>query len=103
MLRLYRDIHSKEELMGDTKRDTNRRALRGWKSSMSFRSTVVLALAGSVLAAAPLAAQAGGMGSVTELGIDAGVTFGLGDRSSIDFNLPGALFRVGFLRPGSRF
>jgi hypothetical protein len=31
-----------------------------------------------------------------ELGIDAGVTFGLGDESSVTFTLPASRFRVGF-------
>jgi hypothetical protein len=60
----------------------------------------MLALATAVLSAAPAAAQTP-IGRATELGIDAGATFGLGSQSSIDINLPGSRFRVGFFTPGS--
>jgi hypothetical protein len=55
----------------------------------------------AALAAAPAAAQSS-TGMVTELGIDAGATFGLGNQSSVDINLPGSRFRIGFFQPGSR-
>jgi hypothetical protein len=61
----------------------------------------MLALASVVLASAPLAAQSP-IGTAAELGIDAAATFGLGSQSSIDINLPGTRFRVGFFTPGSR-
>jgi hypothetical protein len=54
----------------------------------------------STLAAAPLAAQ--GVGRAAELGIDAAAVFGLGSQSSIDINLPGSRFRIGFFTEGSR-
>jgi hypothetical protein len=37
-----------------------------------------------------------------EYGIDAAAIFGLGDQSSVNINLPGSRFRVGFFRPGSQ-
>jgi hypothetical protein len=47
--------------------------------------------------AEPAAAQ-----RTLELGLDAGAVFGLGDISSIDINLPGSRFRVGyFANPNS--
>jgi hypothetical protein len=54
-----------------------------------------------MLAAVPLEAQS--VGRAAELGIDAGATFGLGSQSSININLPGSRFRVGYFTPGSRF
>jgi hypothetical protein len=51
------------------------------------------------LATAPLAAQ--GVGRAAELGIDASAVFGLGSQSSIDVNLPGSRFRIGFFSEGS--
>lgn len=54
-----------------------------------------LALALSI--AAPAAAQ-----QRVELGIDAAAVFGLGDQSSVNINLPGSRFRMGFFQPGSR-
>jgi hypothetical protein len=54
--------------------------------------------AATLLAAAPADAQ-----RRLELGVDAGATFGLGDESSVDVNLPGSRFRVGFFQPDSRW
>lgn len=48
------------------------------------------------LAAAPAGAQ-----RRMELGVDAGLVFGLGDQSSISLNLPGSRLRAGFFTPGS--
>jgi hypothetical protein len=62
---------------------------------------VALAIGALLLAAAPAAAQ-NGIGRAAELGIDAGATFGLGSESSVDINLPGSRFRIGFFTPGSR-
>jgi hypothetical protein len=56
-----------------------------------------VASAATLALATPAAAQ-----RTTELGIDAGAYFGLGDQSSIDVSLPGSRFRVGFFQPGSR-
>ena len=71
------------------------------KSPRLTRSAAVLVIAGLMMAAAPAAAQSG-IGRAAELGIDAGATFGLGSESSIDINLPGSRFRIGFFTPGSR-
>ncbi len=65
------------------------------------RSAVGLAIAALMLAAAPADAQ-NRIGRAAELGIDAGATFGLGSESSVDINLPGSRFRIGFFTPGSR-
>ena len=71
------------------------------KSSRLTRGAVALSVAALMLAAAPAAAQ-NGIGRAAELGIDAGATFGLGSESSVDINLPGSRFRIGFFTPGSR-
>lgn len=71
------------------------------KSPGVTRRAVALAIAALALAAAPAAAQ-NGIGRAAELGIDAGATFGLGSESSVDINLPGSRFRIGFFTPGSR-
>jgi hypothetical protein len=60
------------------------------------------ALALTMLATVPLGAQGVDVGRAAELGIDAGAVFGLGSQSSININLPGSRFRIGFFRPGSR-
>jgi hypothetical protein len=65
------------------------------------RAAAGLAVAGLTLAAASAEAQTP-IGRAAELGIDAGATFGLGSESSIDVNLPGSRFRIGFFTPGSR-
>ncbi|MFL5577520.1 MAG: hypothetical protein ACJ79S_16310 [Gemmatimonadaceae bacterium] len=59
---------------------------------------LVVSVAALVLASpAPALAQ-----RTLELGLDAGAVFGLGDVSSIDINLPGSRFRVGYFpNPGS--
>ena len=67
----------------------------------SLVAAAMIALAGAALTSAPLAAQRA-VGRAAELGIDAGATFGLGSQSSIDINLPGTRFRIGFFTPGSR-
>src|SRR3954463_9777502 len=64
---------------------------------MRIISSCVAALAGLVAFVTPAAAQ-----TRTEYGIDAAAIFGLGDRSSINVNLPGSRFRVGFFQPGSQ-
>lgn len=56
-------------------------------------ATLALALA----VASPAAAQ-----RRVELGIDAAAVFGLGNQSSVNINLPGSRFRMGFFQPGSR-
>ena len=56
-------------------------------------ATLALALA----IASPAAAQ-----RQVELGVDAAAVFGLGDQSSVNINLPGSRFRMGFFQPGSR-
>ena len=61
------------------------------------KHTTFVALATALAIASPAAAQ-----RATELGIDAGAFFGLGDQSSVDINLPASRFRVGFFQPGSR-
>lgn len=74
--------------------------------SRSLRPAVA-ALVGVVLAASAARAQnstavAQAPNSV-ELGVDAGLTFGLGDKSSVDFNFPAQRARVGvFLNNESR-
>ena len=60
-------------------------------------SSYVAALTAVVALATPATAQ-----NRMELGIDAAAIFGLGDQSSININLPGSRFRVGFFQPGSR-
>ena len=49
----------------------------------------------AVICALTLSSQAGGQRAI-ELGIDAGITFGLGDESSVTFTLPASRFRAGF-------
>ena len=61
-----------------------------------------VALAWTMLATAPVAAQTVSVGRAAELGIDAGAVFGLGSQSSVNINLPGSRFRIGFFTPGSR-
>ncbi len=61
--------------------------------AISRYATLALALA----VASPAAAQ-----RRVELGIDAAAVFGLGDQSSVNINLPGSRFRMGFFQPGSR-
>jgi hypothetical protein len=91
-----------EKLMAHTNHDRNSGALWNWSScSRSARTAAVSAFAMIAVIAAPAAAQTG-MATATELGIDAGVTFGLGSHSSVDATLPGSRFRMGFFRPGSR-
>lgn len=60
-------------------------------------TSYVAAFAAIVAFATPATAQ-----NRVELGIDAAAIFGLGDESSININLPGSRFRVGFFQPGSR-
>ena len=60
-------------------------------------SSYVAAFAAIVALATPAAAQ-----NRVELGIDAAAVFGLGDQSSVNINLPGSRFRLGFFQPGSR-
>ena len=59
--------------------------------------TLATALAAALAVASPASAQ-----RATELGIDAGAFFGLGDQSSVAISLPASRFRVGFFQPGSR-
>ena len=90
--------------MEATSRDTSRepnRAARPRFSRHFNRSTVAFALALTALTAGSAAAQSA-TGTMTELGIDAGATFGLGAQSSIDIALPGSRFRLGIFQPGSR-
>ena len=95
-------IDMKEELMEHTNRKSHRVAIRRLTSCWPVaRNAALVALAAAALAAAPAAAQSA-VGNATELGIDAGATFGLGSHSSIDFTLPGSRFRMGFFHPGSR-
>ena len=67
--------------------------------SRSLRITAA-ALAGVVLAAPAVRAQNSGAiaqrPNVIEIGADAGLTFGLGDQSSVDFNFPAQKARLGF-------
>jgi hypothetical protein len=88
--------------MRDSHRETDRGALpRGiWRGAFLI-AVIALSLAGAALSASPAAAQSA-VGSTTELGIDAGAVFGLGGRSSVDINVPGSRFRIGFSTPGSR-
>lgn len=80
----------------------SRPSLRGSRPARAFRpiATAAFAVALASTVASAAAAQSA-RGLATELGIDAGVTFGLGDRSSIDFTLPVSRFRLGFFKPGS--
>jgi hypothetical protein len=95
-------IDTTEELMKHTNRKADRTAIRHWMRYWPFaRNAALFALAATALASAPSAAQTA-VSSATELGIDAGATFGLGSQSSIDFTLPGTRFRMGFFHPGSR-
>jgi len=88
--------------MEHTNRKSHRTASRRWMHRWPFTRTAAWsAFAATALAAAPLVAQ-NAAGNATELGIDAGATFGLGSQSSIDFTLPGTRFRMGFFHPGSR-
>jgi hypothetical protein len=88
--------------MADTRRYTDREARHRWTSrGRLFTRTAALAIAGAVLASSAASAQSA-VASTTELGIDAGATFGLGSQSSIDINVPGSRFRIGFSNPGSR-
>ena len=64
---------------------------------MPSRSKHYIALVLALAVATPAAAQ-----NRLELGVDAGAMFGLGDQSSVNINLPGSRFRVGFFRPGSQ-
>lgn len=86
--------------MRDTQHD-NRSLPSRRKSPRLGRSATTLAAAALILAAAPAGAQTP-LGRAAELGIDAGATFGLGSESSVDINLPGSRFRIGFFTPGSR-
>ena len=88
--------------MADTYREINREALRCCMSrGRILVTTAALALAGAMVASSTARAQSA-VGSTTELGIDAGAVFGLGSQSSIDINVPGSRFRIGFSNPGSR-
>ncbi|HEV7992398.1 MAG TPA: hypothetical protein VGP25_11280 [Gemmatimonadaceae bacterium] len=88
--------------MGDTIRIATRAILaRRTTGPHTIVRAMVLAIATAVLAAVPLTAQSP-LGRAAELGIDAGAVFGLGSQSSIDINLPGSRFRMGFFTPGSR-
>ena len=60
-------------------------------------AAAALALALATTLATPADAQ-----RRVELGIDAAAVFGLGDQSSVNINLPGSRFRMGFFQPGSR-
>ena len=83
------------------KRNTKRPTLDSRRTGPHFLvKAMTVALTAAVLAALPVTAQT--VGRAAELGIDAGATFGLGSRSSIDINLPGSRFRVGYFTPGSR-
>jgi len=75
---------------------------------MPRRPFVVLAtLVGLLATSAPIASAQQRTSSTSnpglEFGIDAGATFGLGDISSVRLTLPASRFRVGFLRPNSRW
>ena len=63
-------------------------------------AAVGLALA---LAASTAGAQLTQPPNTLELGIDAGLILGLGDQSSLSFDVPAARARVGFFRPNSRW
>jgi hypothetical protein len=87
--------------MADTTHDTARSTrdrLRARRHALANATAAALTLV--VLGTAPLAAQ--GVGRAAELGIDAAAVFGLGSQSSIDVNLPGSRFRIGFFSEGSR-
>jgi hypothetical protein len=86
--------------MADTKQKTGHRTRdRLGIHRRCVASAAAMALLSVVLDAAPLAAQ--GIGRAAELGIDAAAVFGLGSQSSIDVNLPGSRFRIGFFSEGS--
>ena len=87
------------EMIQDTKGSTPARP--GTGRHYLAKATMV-ALAWTILATVPVAAQTVSVGRAAELGIDAGAVFGLGDQSSININLPGSRFRIGFFTPGSR-
>jgi hypothetical protein len=88
--------------MADTNREMNRGAMHRWMCRARFLLTAVaLSCTGALLAASSAGAQSA-VGSTTELGIDAGATFGLGSQSSIDIQVPGSRFRIGFFNPNSR-
>jgi hypothetical protein len=80
----------------DTERSTRNRA-RARRHVLANATTAALTMV--VFATAPLTAQ--GVGRAAELGIDAAAVFGLGSQSSIDVNLPGSRFRIGFFSEGS--
>jgi hypothetical protein len=61
---------------------------------------ITVKLAAAVAFALTLAQPAAAQRRV-ELGLDAGIVFGLGAQSSVSLNVPGSRFRVGFLTPGS--
>lgn len=82
-------------------KDHDRAPCSTWRSGIALNAAALAVIAAAAFAA-PAAAQAGSA-RATELGVDAGATFGLGDQSSIDFALPGSRFRMGFFHPGSRF
>jgi hypothetical protein len=75
---------------------------RSHHTSLAARTAAFAVAIGVALTVAPISAQVATSGRSTELGIDAGAAFGLGDKSSIDFSLPGSRFRLGFFQPGSR-
>jgi hypothetical protein len=87
--------------MADTTHDTTGSTLDRRTGRHLMAKATTIAIAYAVLATAPLGAQSA-VGRATELGIDAGAVFGLGSQSSIDVNLPGTRFRIGFFTPGSR-
>ncbi|MEO7085466.1 MAG: hypothetical protein ABI442_21825 [Gemmatimonadaceae bacterium] len=74
---------------------------RGARSTRVIKPAAAFAFAvAMMLTASSAKAQSLGAGS-TEFGVDAGATFGLGTKSSVDFSLPGSRFRLGFFEPGS--
>lgn len=74
---------------------------RMWSGAGRRRDIVlpVAGLIGCLLLALPVRAQGPQVetpAGTQELGVDAGVAFGLGDQSSVAFNLPAARARIGF-------
>ena len=67
-------------------------AAHRWAAAVTLVGGLVL-LPGALDAQAPQVETAAG---TQELGVDAGLTFGVGDQSSVAFSLPAARARVGF-------
>jgi hypothetical protein len=93
--------NSGDDQMADTTHDMEHPPRHRPRTHRRLRANAaIMGLVCAALGATPLAAQS--IGRAAELGVDAGAVFGLGSQSSIDVNLPGSRFRIGFFNEGSQ-